>query len=208
MILSTCPAGVVLAYDPKGLVEAARGADCVVELAAEVGDFVAADYPLFRIYGGGQTLDERRLQPGRSISERSGTVEQDPLFGFRIIVDVASKALSPAINDPTTAVLAIDQIHHLLGLVGGRRLDDGHVRDARGALRLVYRTPDWEDFPFSFAVTEIRQFGGVEHPDRPAPAGHAGEPDRDAAGGADRAAPPRTDAPAAAPSTRAFSDPE
>ncbi len=59
------------------------------------------------------------------------TVEQDPLFGFRIIVDIASKALSPAINDPTTAVLAIDQIHHLLRLVGGRRLDDGEARDAR-----------------------------------------------------------------------------
>jgi uncharacterized membrane protein len=159
VILSTCPAGVVLAYDPKGLVEAARGADCVVELAAEVGDFVAADYPLFRIYGGGQTLDERRLRRAVDFGAER-TVEQDPLFGFRIIVDVASKALSPAINDPTTAVLAIDQIHHLLRLVGGRRLDDGQVRDARGALRLVYRTPDWEDFVL-LAVTEIRQFGAT-----------------------------------------------
>ncbi len=157
VILSTCPAGVVLAYEPKGLVEAARGADCVVELAAEVGDFVAAEYPLFRIYGGGQTLDERRLRRAVDFGAER-TVEQDLLFGFRIIVDVASKALSPAINDPTTAVLAIDQIHRLLRLVGGRRLDDGDVRDARGALPLVYCTPDWEDFVL-LAVTEIRQFG-------------------------------------------------
>ena len=75
------------------------------------------------------------------------------------MVDIASKALSPAINDPTTAVLALDQIHHLLRDVGNRHLDTGHVRDAAGRLRLVYRTPDWEDF-VRLAVTEVRQFGG------------------------------------------------
>ena len=82
------------------------------------------------------------------------------LTAFRIIVDVASKGLSPAINDPTTAVLAIDQIHHLLRSVGGRHLDEGLVHDTSGSLRLVYRTPDWEDF-VCLAVTEIRQFGGT-----------------------------------------------
>ncbi len=80
-------------------------------------------------------------------------------LAFRIIVDVASKGLSPAINDPTTAVLAINQIHHLLRNVGVRRLDDERVRDATGRLRLAYRTPDWPDF-VALAVTEIRQFGG------------------------------------------------
>ena len=49
-------------------------------------------------------------------SER--TMEQDPTFSFRIIVDIALRALSAAINDPTTAVLAIDQLHRLLRLVG------------------------------------------------------------------------------------------
>jgi uncharacterized membrane protein len=88
------------------------------------------------------------------------TPEQDPAFAFRIIVDIASKALSPGINDPTTAVLAIDQIHHLLRQVGGRHLDTGLERDAIGRIRLVYRTPDWEDF-VHLAVTEIRHFGGV-----------------------------------------------
>ena len=87
-------------------------------------------------------------------------MEQDPAFGFRIIVDIASKGLSPAINDPTTAVLAIDQIHHLLRSVGSRHLDEGRLHDTSGALRLVYPTPNWEDF-VSLAVTEIRQFGST-----------------------------------------------
>ena len=86
-------------------------------------------------------------------------MEQDPMFAFRMIVDIASKGLSPAINDPTTAVLALDQLHHLLRHVGSRRLDDEKVRDATGRIRLIYRTPDWEDF-VRLAVTEIRQFGG------------------------------------------------
>jgi Predicted membrane protein len=47
-------------------------------------------------------------------------MEQDPLFSFRIMVDIALKALSPAINDPTTGTLAIDQIHRLLRVVGRR----------------------------------------------------------------------------------------
>jgi uncharacterized membrane protein len=87
------------------------------------------------------------------------TLEQDATFAFRIIVDIASKGLSPAINDPTTAVLALDKIHSLLRLVGHRYLETGEVRDKKGRLRLVYRTPDWEDF-VRLAVTEIRHFGG------------------------------------------------
>jgi len=149
--------GVVLAFDDQGLLQVARQADCVVELLPEVGDFVAPDDPLFRIYEGGRPIDEERLcQLVACGPER--TLEQDPMFAFRIIVDIASKALSPAINDPTTAVLAIDQIHHLLREVGNRLLDDGRNFDAAGKLRVVYRTPDWEDFVL-LAATEIRQFG-------------------------------------------------
>ena len=85
-------------------------------------------------------------------------MEQDPMFAFRIMVDIASRALSPAINDPTTAVLAIDQIHHLLREVGTRYLAEGHEKDAAGRVRLIYRTPNWEDF-VHLAVTEIRQYG-------------------------------------------------
>jgi uncharacterized membrane protein len=63
---------------------------------------------------------------------RERTIEQDSTFAFRIMVDIAIKALSPAINDPTTAVLAIDQLHRLLVAVGRRYLHDDVVRDAAG----------------------------------------------------------------------------
>jgi uncharacterized membrane protein len=149
--------GVVLAFDEKGLLNLARRADCIIEMVPQVGDHVAAGDPLFRIYQGGTALPADALCQSVAVGQER-TLEQDATFAFRIMVDIALKALSPAINDPTTAVLALDQIHHLLRKVGERNLDTGNVRDAAGRLRLVYRTPDWEDF-VHLAVTEIRHFG-------------------------------------------------
>jgi uncharacterized membrane protein len=157
-VVTNVKAGVVLAFDVRGIVALAQRADCVVQMVPQVGDFIAVGDPLFRVFHGkGAPLAEALRQSIAVGQER--TLEQDPAFAFRIIVDIASKGLSPAINDPTTAVLAVDQIHHLLRTVGSRHLADGQVCDAVGQVRLVYRTPNWGDF-VQLAVTEIRQFGG------------------------------------------------
>jgi uncharacterized membrane protein len=150
--------GVVLAFDLEGLTLIAKRADCVIELVPQVGDHLAAADPLFRVFQCRATVSPDALRQSVVVGQER-TLEQDPTFTFRIMVDIASKALSPAINDPTTAVLALDQIHHLLREVGSRHLDTGQVRDAAGRLRLFYRTPNWEDF-VRLAVTEIRHFGG------------------------------------------------
>jgi uncharacterized membrane protein len=152
-------AGVLLAFDHDGLAALARKAECVIELVPQVGDYVAFGSPLFRISASQHTPPAGALCRSVALGQER-TMEQDPAFAFRIVVDVAAKALSPAINDPTTAVLAVDQLHHLLHNVGVRHLDEGVGRDRAGALRLLYRTPDWEDF-VCLAVTEIRQFGST-----------------------------------------------
>jgi uncharacterized membrane protein len=148
--------GVVLAVDTAGLVAAAERADYVIRLIPQVGEFVARGEMLFEVYG------EREPSPGELQQAvavgPARTLREDPAFAFRILVDVAVKALSPAVNDPTTAVQAMHQIHRLLRLVGTRDLSTGRVHDRRGRLRLISRTPDWEDF-VSLAVTEIRLYG-------------------------------------------------
>src|SRR5215471_18642239 len=150
--------GVVQALDIVGLTAIAMRHACTIELVPQVGDFVTKHDEVFRLYANGSSASAEELFE-HIVLEQERTLEQDPAFAFRIIVDIASKALSPAINDPTTAVLALDQIHILLREVGRRRLDTGIVHDSSGNCRFVYRTPDWEDF-VALAITEIRQFGG------------------------------------------------
>jgi uncharacterized membrane protein len=86
------------------------------------------------------------------------TIEQDPLFAFRIVADIALKALSPAINDPTTGVLALDQLNRLLRVVGRRRLRSDTIADREGMPRVVCRTPNWEDYVYVSCI-EIRANG-------------------------------------------------
>lgn len=148
--------GVIVAFDIRGLAQLAERNACVIELIPQVGDFVATGGPLFRIYGANNIADAELQSSIAMAAER--TLEQDPAFAFRVIVDIAEKALSPAINDPTTGVLAIDQIQFLLQEVGKRDLTAGTVTDVKGNVRLVYRIPDWEDFVL-LAVAEIRQYG-------------------------------------------------
>jgi uncharacterized membrane protein len=78
--------------------------------------------------------------------QRERTFEQDPKYALRLLVDIAIKALSPAINDPTTAVQALDHIAALLRRIGEPHLAVGQVRDEGGALRVIFPTPTWEDF--------------------------------------------------------------
>jgi uncharacterized membrane protein len=75
-----------------------------------------------------------------------------------LIVDIAIKALSPAVNDPTTAVQALDQLEDLLRRLGRRRLEIGALRGGDGALRVLVLHPAWDDF-LSLAFDEIRYYG-------------------------------------------------
>jgi uncharacterized membrane protein len=156
-VLHDAAAEMILALDVRSLVAEARRCDGVVELVPQVGDFLDTGEPLFRLYGGAARIDDRKLQAAVAFGPER-TLEQDPMFAFRILVDIALKALSPAINDPTTAVVAIDQVHRLLRVVGGRRLRIDAMRDALGRVRLVLRTPDWEDY-LHIACREIRACG-------------------------------------------------
>jgi len=158
VVLHKGTSGVVLAFDPVGLVTLARAADGMIEFVPHIGDFIAVGEPLFRLHDGAEAIDDAHLHASVALgSER--TMEQDPTFSFRILVDVAIKALSAAINDPTTAVIAIDQLHRLLRLVGLRNMRDEEHRDASGTPRLAYFTPNWEDY-VHLACTEIRHCGG------------------------------------------------
>src|SRR6185436_4922351 len=147
---------IILAVDLLRLVEEAEKTNGVVGFAPQVGDFVGADEPLFLLHGGAGAIDDELLRECVIFgSER--TLEQDPLFGIRILVDIAIKALSAAINDPTTAVLAIDQLHRLLRSAGRRSLRTDSILGPSGTLRVILRIPAWSDF-VHLAFVEIRYY--------------------------------------------------
>jgi uncharacterized membrane protein len=86
------------------------------------------------------------------------TIEQDPKYALRLLVDIAIKALSPAINDPTTAVQAIDQIEDLLVRLAKCDLETSRTLDEDGKLLVIFQMPSWGDY-LTLAFDEIRQYG-------------------------------------------------
>jgi uncharacterized membrane protein len=149
--------GIILAVHLDTMRLEAERTGGVIEFVFRVGDFVSTGETLFRLHGGAAAADDARLRTAVAMG-RERTIEQDATFAFRVIVDIAIKALSKAINDPTTAVLAIDQLHRLLRGVGRRHLHDHMIRDASGNPRVLFRTPDWNDF-VQLSCREIRLYG-------------------------------------------------
>jgi uncharacterized membrane protein len=113
--------------------------------------------PLLRVYGGRYQLKERALKHTFEIGDER-TFAQDPKYALRLLVDIAIRALSPAINDPTTAVQALDQIEDLLMRLGRSQLELGPYRDKAGTVRLQIPFPGWDHF-LRLALDEIRFCG-------------------------------------------------
>jgi uncharacterized membrane protein len=151
--------GAIQAIDAHGLVAWARRHDCLVVVHHAVGDFVPAGAELLEAYGGGVGgRSERRLR-GMVALGPERTIEQDPAFAVRIMVDIAERALSPAVNDPTTAVQVLDHLGDVLRVIGETDLSGSRWTGARGARTgLLIPVRRWEDY-LTLAATEIREYG-------------------------------------------------
>lgn len=148
--------GVVTAVDADTLLDLASRAGALVALVPRIGDFLPADAPLFRIWGA-RDLDQAALRDAVEIEDER-TPHQDPAFGFRQLVDVAVRALSPGLNDPTTAVQALDQLHDLIRRLSRRRFPAEVRVDATGSARLVLPRPGFADY-VTLAFEEIFEYG-------------------------------------------------
>lgn len=153
------PRGRVLTgLDVAGLVELGRRHDCILRLVPDMGDYVAGGATLVEVHGGRGDVSsadvQRQLDFGRERSMR-----QDPAYGFRQLVDIGEKALSPSLNDPTTAVQAIDRLHDLLRHVATHPEPSGVFCDRNSDVRFIRKTVTWPDY-VTLAFEEIRSYGG------------------------------------------------
>ena len=153
------PPEKVQTIDIPSLVGIASRAGCVIEMTAALGDAVLDSTAMLRVYDCSSQLPEEGLREAIRLGDER-TFEQDPRYAIRLLVDIAIKALSPAINDPTTAVQALDEIEDLLIRLGRRRLEIGDFRDVHGKLRLSVIFPTWEDV-LVLAFDEIRLYGAT-----------------------------------------------
>src|SRR6516225_11776106 len=143
--------------DIPNLVGMAEQAGAVIEVTRAVGDTLWYGSVLMSIHGAKAPLPEQQLL-ATVLLKQQRTFEQDPKYALRLLVDIAIKALSPAINDPTTAVQAMDQIEDLMRRLGQRVLDVGYARDGNRIVRVTFPTPTWEDY-LHLSFDEIRHFG-------------------------------------------------
>jgi uncharacterized membrane protein len=145
------------AIDLKTLVQLARQVDARIEVVVAVGDTVLEGMPLLHLFGSDGRVPEAQLRSAFALGDER-TFEQDPKYAMRLLVDIAIRALSPAINDPTTAVQALDQIGDLLARLGRRRLEIGEFQDNAGSVRVVAEFPSWDDF-LHLGFEEILAYG-------------------------------------------------
>jgi uncharacterized membrane protein len=160
LAVSSPRAGAIQAVDADALVAFAHAHRCLVVLRRGIGDFVPSGTNLIDVYGGDHLGEhERRRLADMVAIGNERTIEQDPAFAIRILVDVANLALSPAVNDPTTAVQVLDYLGEALRLVARhdlpvRRWSDGE----RPPSGLVIPARDWADY-LTLAANEIRDYG-------------------------------------------------
>lgn len=160
VVLSEQPPGAVVGVDEDDLVRLAEAQHVLIEIIPHVGDYLPSRIPLARIWSvDGSTPPTRPDDITRFIGlGRERTMRQDVAFGFRQLVDMAEKALSPAVNDPTTATQAIDRIHDLLRRIAVAPDPCPVYRDASGTARLLVPTHEWPEL-VHLAFDEIRQYG-------------------------------------------------
>jgi uncharacterized membrane protein len=139
------PARILRQIDLPDVIEQAQHADAIIRLSIMPGDLVRENAVVFEIWDPTDTPEPATLLRCLEVGiDRNLT--QDPLLGFRLLNDIALRALSTAINDPATAVQALDAIEGLLLALGVRDLAIEVVTDDTNTPRVLLDDPDWETF--------------------------------------------------------------
>ncbi|HET7049522.1 MAG TPA: DUF2254 domain-containing protein [Solirubrobacteraceae bacterium] len=160
VVAHSARAGAIQAMHIDGLVAWAREYRRLVVVRHRIGDFVPAGAILIEAYGGSQaeTNEAEELRGMVALGDER-TIEQDPSFAIRIMVDIAIKALSAAINDPTTAVQVMNHLGEVMRVIGSVDLSQSRwADDAETSVGLVFPIRTWEDY-VTLATTEIRLYG-------------------------------------------------
>jgi uncharacterized membrane protein len=122
---------------------AGAAGSAVIVLRARIGDTLQEGAVVAGLHGG--DASDAAVLAGL-VTGQERTFGQDPLFAFRLLADIGLRALSPAVNDPATAVQVLDTIESLLAPLASRDLDVADIADDAGAVKVVLALPSWDDY--------------------------------------------------------------
>jgi uncharacterized membrane protein len=161
--------GYLNRVDVAALCRLAHRHDVRVSVLLPLGTYLVQDSPLAVVHGGAQhpEVDWQRQVRRHVVVGWRRTMEQDVSFGLRQLVDIGERALSPGVNDPTTAVQVVDELHTLLVRLAGTDDLSPVLHDDEGTPRVV--TTEWTFGQYlDLCVDEIAHWGasGLQVPRR------------------------------------------
>lgn len=147
------PPGQVVGISVRHLLRVVERHGADVEVLVRVGDGIRTGTRIARLHGQGPA---HRAINRSLLVRRERSLADDPLYALRLLVDIAIRALSPAINDPTTAVRALGEIEGVLR--GAASLPLGPVAIEAGDGRLLLPAASWSDV-VDLALLEVSEAG-------------------------------------------------
>jgi uncharacterized membrane protein len=157
-LLRATRSGTIQAVDTAGLTALARRHRCLIVFRHSVGDFVPVGAVILEVHGSTLPMAASRRLSGMVALGAERTIEQDPAFAIRVMVDIAIRALSPAVNDPTTAVQVLDYVEETLRMVGSAEPPGAGVLPDTLTAGMVMPVRAWPDV-LALGITEIREYG-------------------------------------------------
>jgi uncharacterized membrane protein len=140
------PGATLQRIDVARLVQSAARTDCVVEFRVGVGQIVRQGRAFAAVHGNGPAALSPTEVVDCVVTGPERTFDQDPALAIRILVDIALRALSPALNDPTSAAQALDAIQACLERLAARDLDIARIAGVQGHERLRLVLPSWQEY--------------------------------------------------------------
>jgi uncharacterized membrane protein len=141
------------------LVDIATRTDSVIRLDHRPGHFLVAGRPLATVWPAGAATHVGLALDKAHVTGPHRTLMQDPVFAIDQLVEIAIRALSPAVNDTFTALTCIDWLSAGLSRISGRTLEEGVYRDRFGRVRLIESDPSYERM-VNRAFDKVRQSAG------------------------------------------------
>ena len=158
--VKTIKSGYIQYYDQKKLIEIAKTANIKILCEILIGEHILPNEVLMKVYGWEDVVDKEAIRTKLLEAVYIGfepDLYKDISTGTKRLVDVALKALSPGINDPSTAILCIEKIGYLL-LEIAKGLEANIFLDEKGEVRVIIRSISFDRLLYNHFY-QIKHYG-------------------------------------------------